>query len=261
MIDQIKTEIQDGICKIQINRPEKKNAINQPMYAALAEGLRQADEDPEARVVVIYGHEGFFCAGNDIKDFQNRASSSGESSKQLSESTSFAKELQEIRKPVIAAVRGYAIGIGVTMLLHCDMVYAGKSAVFSMPFVNLGLCPELGSTYLLQKIAGRLRASELFFLGDQFSANKAFEYGIVNQVFPDDTLLDNVFTIAGRVASQPPAAIRSTKKLLRGYYSQAVADAIMADGTEFWKRLATPESAEAFAAFFERRKPDFSKFE
>ncbi len=258
MTQEITTQQADGVFTIQMNRPDKKNAITQSMYSLMAENLRRADKDDAVRVVILTGTKGVFTAGNDIKDFQERSSGDGESGPPTT--ALFFDAVTSLRKPLIAAVHGYAIGIGTTMLLHCDLVYAGKSAIFSMPFVNLGLCPEFGSSLVMTTLAGRQRASELFLLGERFSPEKAQEVGIVNHVVDDEKLMDDVMEIAKRLARKSPAALMATKKLMKGHAAQQIRDAIQSDGEMFGKLMSGPEAQEAFAAFAEKREPDFSIF-
>lgn len=257
MTQEVITRQTDGIFTIQMNRPEKKNAITQDMYRQMAEGFRKADQDDNVRVVVLCGTPDLFSAGNDIKDFQARAAQK-EKNKAFA-TVEFFEGVLGLRKPLIAAVNGYAIGIGTTMLLHCDLVYAGKSATFSLPFVNLGLCPEFGSSMILPQLAGHQRAAELFLLGETFSADHAREVGIVNQVFDDASLMDEVTAIARRVAQKSPAALMATKKLMKNHKADDVRRAIQTDGEVFFELLTGPEAAEAFTAFAEKRTPDFSK--
>lgn len=257
-MDQVITRKADRVFTIQMNRPEKKNAITQKMYAMLAEGLRTADKDDDIRVVVLRGSGDQFTSGNDIRDFQSQSAGGGDRGPVTT--TAFFEAMLGLRKPLIAAVQGYAIGIGTTMLLHCDLVYAGNSAVFSLPFVNLGLCPEFGSSFILPDLAGQHRASELLLLGDRFSPEQARKVGIVNQVFDDAALMDNVMEIANRLARKSPSALMATKQLMKGHSKDAIRAAIQTDGEMFAELLSGPEAREAFAAFAEKREADFSKF-
>ena len=257
MKEEIVTQQKDGIFTIQMNRPEKKNAITQNMYRKMAEGLKAADQDDTVHVVVLRGTETFFTSGNDIKDFQAHSASRNDDNPFTT--TKFFEGILELRKPLVAAVQGYAIGIGTTMLLHCDLVYAARSASFSLPFVNLGLCPEFGSSLVLPRLAGHQRAAELFLLGDTFSADHAQSVGIVNQVFPDEALVDEVMSVAGRLAQKSPAALMATKKLMKDHLALSLRKAIEADGKMFFDLMRGPEAAEAFDAFVEKRVPDFCK--
>lgn len=256
MNEEIITHLKDGIFTVQMNRPEKKNAITQNMYQKMAEALKTADQDNAVRVVVLCGTNDLFTSGNDITDFQAR--SANRNDVKSFATTGFFQGILGLRKPLIAAVQGYAIGIGTTMLLHCDLVYAGHSATFSLPFVNLGLCPEFGSSLILPRLAGHQRAAELFLLGETFTADHARSIGIVNQVFPDETLLDEVMAIAARLAQKPAVALMATKKLMKDNWAPDLLKAIETDGKMFFELMMGPEAAEAFAAFTENRKPDFS---
>lgn len=258
MTQEILTQQDGHVFTIQMNRTEKKNAITQNMYQYMGEHLITANADPSIRVVILRGTDGLFTSGNDIKDFQEQASKGG---RRPNTTATFFEGVLGLNKPLIAAVQGYAIGIGTTMLLHCDMVYAGKSAVFRLPFVNLGLCPEFGSSYVLPMIAGYQKASELLLLGESFSPEKAYEVGIVNQVFDDDILMDEVMHVAMSLAQKSPAALMATKKLVKTHWAEMIKKAIETDGQMFAELMGGPEAQEAFLAFVEKREPDFSKFE
>ncbi|MDA8427848.1 MAG: enoyl-CoA hydratase [Geobacteraceae bacterium] len=253
--DLIQSELGAGILTLRINRPEKKNALNLAMYQALADGLRQADGDAAVRVILISGCQGCFTSGNDLTDFV-AAPPDGSDSPVLQ----FISAISQARKPIVAAVGGVAVGIGVTMLLHCDLVYAGNKATFQMPFVNLGLCPEAGSTLLLPRIMGYQRAAELILLGEVFSADKACSVGIVTEVCPDEELESTARNRALQLAAQPASAVRLAKNLLKREYARPLQETIAEEGREFMTRLESPEAAEALQAFMQRRKPDFSRF-
>ncbi len=253
--DHILTELQDGVLTVRFNRPDKKNALSLAMYEALVEALERADREDGVRVVLVAGNGGDFTSGNDLADFlQSPPTDPG------SPVMRFLGAISSARKPLVAAVEGMAVGVGVTMLLHFDLVYAGEGAVFQAPFVNLGLCPEAGSTLLMPRMMGHQRASELLLLGEQFSAQRASEVGIVNTVFPDGTVVASARSKAVRLAAQPPAAVRLAKELLKRDIAPAVGEAILHEAACFLKRLKSPEAAEALQAFMQRRKPDFSRF-
>jgi enoyl-CoA hydratase/carnithine racemase len=258
MNQEILTFQADGIFTIEMNRPEKKNAITLNMYKLMAEAFHKADRDNSVRVVILQGARNIFTSGNDIKDFQTRSSATEQSGPPAS--ASFFEAVLALRKPLIAAVQGYAIGIGTTMLLHCDLVYAGKSTVFSLPFVNLGLCPEFGSSFILPNLAGHRRAAELFMLGERFGPEQARQVGIVNQVFDDEVLTHKVTEVAKNLARKSPSALMATKKLMKGHTAQQIREAIKADGEVFGALLKGREAQEAFEAFANKRAPDFSKF-
>ena len=244
----------EGICNIRFTRPGKKNALNSEMYTAIIGALRRADDDDRIRVIVITGTQGCFTSGNDLADFL-ASPQAGESSPAML----FLTAISEARKPIVAAVQGTAVGIGVTMLLHCDLVFAGRSALFQMPFVNLGLCPEAGSTLLLPRMMGHQRAAELLLLGEPFSAEKAREVGIVNSVFPDEEVIGMSMAKARQLANQPPAAVCLAKSLLKRGYAASLRETIAFEGKHFMDLLKSPEAMEALQSFMERRKPDSSK--
>jgi enoyl-CoA hydratase/carnithine racemase len=239
---------------IRMNRPEKKNALTRAMYLGMVEALKQADSDSDVRVVLISGTPDCFTAGNDLVDFAN--AKLGESSPAIL----YLETLIAAKKPVIAAVNGVAVGIGTTMLLHCDLVYAGSGSRFQLPFVNLGLCPEAGSSAVLPALMGYHRAAELLFFGDPFSAETARDLGIVNEIFADGDVLAKATAKAQQLAEKPPAALRITKALMKGNNSADISQAMLRETEQFAALLQGPEAKEAMFAFLQRRKPDFSKF-
>ena len=251
----IKTETRDRILRIEIARAEKKNALTLDMYAALADALAEADADPKVRVALIHGTRDCFTAGNDLKDFLERPPHT-----ETSPTFRFLRMLPRFAKPLVAAVNGAAVGIGTTMLLHCDLVYAAPGARFQMPFVPLGLVPEAGSSFLLPYIAGYQRAAELLLLGAPFGADKAREAGFVTEIVPEKELFERARGGALAIAALPPEAVRETKALMRSRYIKRVTEAMDEEGQVFAKRLSSPEAREAMTAFFEKRKPDFSRF-
>lgn len=254
--NDILVDFDAGVCTITFNRISKKNAFSVAMYEAMSRAFGEARERGDVRVILLRGTQGVFTAGNDLMDFMRRPPTGPNSPV-----AQFLAHLVACEKPIVAAVQGPAIGIGVTMLLHCDLVYASETTRFRMPFVNLGLCPELGSSFLLPRIMGYQRAAELILLADEFSAQLAHEYGIVNQVLADDELLARAEAVAKQLASKPPGALRASKQLMRQPY-RAQLDATMAAEFEAFSRgLASPEAAEAMQAFFAKRPPDFSKFQ
>ena len=253
--DHILTELQEGVLLVRFNRPDKKNALSLAMYEALVAALERADREDGVRVVLLAGNGGDFTSGNDLADFLQSPPTGPESPV-----LRFLAAISVARKPIVAAVEGMAVGVGVTMLLHCDLVYAGEGAVFQAPFVNLGLCPEAGSTLLLPRMMGHQRAAELLLLGEPFSAQRAREVGIVNAVFPDGAVVASARSKAMQLAAQPPAAVRLAKELLKRDMASAVGDTILHEGTCFLERLKSSEAAEALQAFMQRRKPDFSRF-
>jgi len=254
MAENIAVAVQDRILTLRLERLEKKNALTRGMYLGMIEGLKQADADSSVRVVLITGTETCFTAGNDLVDFANARP--GETSPAIL----YLQALAGLQKPVIAAVGGVAVGIGTTMLLHCDLVYAASDARFQLPFVNLGLCPEAGSSTLLPAMVGHRRAAELLFFGEPFSADTARDLGIVNTVVTSNELLSTARAKAQQLAEKPPSALRTTKALLKRGSAGAIADAMAKETEQFAALLQGPEAREAMMAFMQRRKPDFSQF-
>jgi enoyl-CoA hydratase/carnithine racemase len=245
-----------GIATLTFDRPAKKNAITAEMYEQFVAGLKQAAADPSVRVALIAGSGGTFTAGNDLKDFSNPKFAQADSPV-----LSFMQGLAAFEKPAIAAVQGLAVGIGVTLLLHCDLVYVADDATFSMPFTSLGLVPEFASTLLLPRIAGRARAAEKLLLGKPFPAAEAVVMGIANAVLPSADVVAHARKVARLLAALPPGAVRDTKKLLRDADAAEVKDAILREASYFGPRLAGAEAREAISAIIEKRAPDFSKFQ
>ena len=251
----IRTAIVDGVATIEIARPEKKNALTQAMYTAMAEALSAADADPAVRAVLITGQPGVFTSGNDLEDFMQRPPQ-GEDSPVFV----FMKALRDCVKPVVAAVTGAAIGIGTTMLLHCDLVYVSDEARLAMPFVGLGLVPEYGASLVVPQLVGHVKAVELLLLGEPFNGERAVEMGFANAVLPAGEVLNHARRMAERFNALPPGAIRDSKRLMRRTGAAALDDQIAEEARIFAARLRSPEAMEAFQAFFQKRKPDFSKF-
>ncbi|WP_412070156.1 enoyl-CoA hydratase [Rubrivirga sp. IMCC43871] len=243
-----------AVLHLVLDRPAKKNALTRAMYAALADALTDAVTDASVRAVVLSGRDGVFTGGNDLGDFMMDPPTGPDSPV-----FRFLKALVGFPKPILAAVAGPAIGIGTTALLHCDLAYAAPDAVFKMPFVDLGLVPEAASSVLLPRLAGQVRAAELLLFGERFSAETAYEVGLLNAVVDDPEAV--ALERAAVLAAKPPAAVRMTKALLRHDTADVVGDAIAREGALFVERLGSPEAAEAFSAFFEKRAPDFSAFD
>ena len=248
----IKSETRERVARIRFDRLDKKNAITAQMYAELGSALAAADADPQVRVVLLSGSAECFTSGNDVADFLNRVGSSP--------ARALFDTLPNMKKPVVAAVGGPAIGIGTTLLLHCDLVYAAPNARFQLPFVPLGIVPEFGSTFLLPRLAGYQRAAELLLLGQPFSAQTAHEVGLVSEVVPEQELFNRAEAAVLRLASLPPESVRLTKRLLKARYAEALASTIDEETRLFTERLSSPEAKEAMSAFLEKRKPDFSRF-
>lgn len=246
---------ENGIATLTFNRLDKKNSITQAMYAALADGLEAAAADPAVRVVVIQGHETVFSAGNDLGDFLHNPAS-GEDAPVFR----FLRGIASFPKPVVAAVCGPAVGIGTTLLFHCDLVYAGDNAAFSLPFVNLGLCPEAASSLLVPQMFGYHRAAEALLLGEPFMAEAALEVGLVNRVVPPSEANALARAVATRLAAKPSSSLAETKRLMKQGQASVVAQQIRTEGEVFGRMLKEPAAKEAFSAFLEKRKPDFSRF-
>ena len=255
----IKTATLNGVATIEIARPEKKNALTVAMYQAMTDALKAAQADAAVRAVLITGQPGVFTSGNDIEDFMTRAPGQG-SDAMDSPVFQFMRALLECDKPVVAAVTGAAIGIGTTMLLHCDFVYVSDEARLAMPFVALGLVPEFGSSLVVPQLMGHRRAAEKLLLGDPFTPEQAVECGIANAVLPAGEVVNHARRMAERFNALPPGAVRESKQLMRAPQKDAMLKVIATEGALFASRLKSPEAMEAFQAFFQKRKPDFSKF-
>jgi enoyl-CoA hydratase/carnithine racemase len=255
----IRTATLNGVATIEIARPEKKNALTVAMYQAMADALVAAREDAAVRAVLITGQPGVFTSGNDIEDFMTRAPGQG-SDAMDSPVFRFMRALLDCDKPVVAAVTGAAIGIGTTMLLHCDFVYVSDEARLAMPFVGLGLVPEFASSLVVPQLMGQRRAAEKLLLGDPFTPEQAVECGIANAVLPAGEVVGHARRVAERFNQLPPGAVREAKQLLRAPQREQVLQVIRTEGEIFARRLRSPEAMEAFQAFFQKRKPDFSKF-
>jgi enoyl-CoA hydratase/carnithine racemase len=246
----------NGIVTIQFNRPEKKNAITSAMYQAMADAIRDAESDAAVRAILILGKPEIFTAGNDLEDFMKNASA------EIGERpvVQFMHALSTASKPVVAAVAGNAVGIGTTLLMHCDLVYAAENAKFSMPFTQLGLCPEFASSMLFPQLVGYQRAAEKLLLGEAFSAQEALDMGLVSRVVPVADLAAFAHAKAAALAALPASSLRLSKRLMKNAQAAAVQQRIVEENQHFGDMLGANEAKEAFAAFFEKRRPDFSKF-
>ena len=257
MSDHINIETTDSVLTIGINRPEKKNALNGAMYFAVRDALIAGHDDQNVRAVIIYGLGGDFTAGNDLKEFLEFASTDQE--------TFPAKEFLDVlipySKPVIAAVDGLAVGIGATMTIHCDLVYASEGARFQMPFVNLGLNPEAGSSYALPQLIGYHNAAEVILLGGMVTAKRAYDMGFVNAVVKQSELMDTAMTAAQRITELPPGPIRLAKSMMKKHFNDKIMETNEHEFNSFLDGLSSPEAGEAVRAFMEKRKPDFSRFQ
>src|SRR6185369_2159749 len=251
-MSEILTERSGSILRITLNRPAKKNAMTSSMYMTMAQILNDAANEDDVLVVLWDGAGDSFSAGNDLEDFLKHPPGPGESPQ-----AQLADALLNVDKPLIAAVKGVAIGGGTTLLTHCDFVYAGESSKFKLPFVDLGLVPEFGSSWSLPARSGYIRAAELFLLAQPFSAEVAVEVGLVTRVVPDTELSATVTQTAEKLAAKPIGALRATKKLLKRSSREQIDQAIQVEVEEFSSRVRSAEVREVFTAFMEKRKPDF----
>lgn len=251
----IKTAVLNGVASIEIARPEKKNALTAEMYAAMAQALHAANADAAVRAVLLVGQPGVFTSGNDLEDFVQRPPQGLDSPV-----FQFMHALLDCDKPVVAAVTGAAIGIGTTLLLHCDLVYVSDEARLALPFASLGLVPEFASSLVLPQLLGHVKAAEKLLLGDPFTAADAVDCGIANAVLPAGEVVNHARRVAERFNQMPPGAVRDSKRLMRRDKRAQVREAIAAEAELFGARLSSPEAREAFSAFFQKRKPDFSSF-
>ena len=242
----------DGVYTIQFNRPSKKNAFTAAMYQAMSEALAEAERDASVRAILFMGNAEAFTAGNDLEDFVNDPPMSPDAPV-----FRFMQAVTEAAKPLVAAVAGNAVGIGTTLLLHCELVYAADNAKFALPFSRLGLCPEFASSFLLPQLAGYQRAAEALLLGEAFGAEEAYDMGLVNRVLPKDELFAFAQTQAGKLAVLPAASVRTTKRLMKSQQQAVVAAQMAEEIRQFAAMLPAPAAREAVSAFLEKRKPDF----
>jgi enoyl-CoA hydratase/carnithine racemase len=247
-------ERSNGVLRVELNRPEKKNAMTAGMYTSLADTFRAAAEDEEIRVVVWHGAGEAFCAGNDIGDFLKNPPGPGESPQ-----ARLMDALIGFEKPIVVAVQGAAIGGGTTMLTHCDFVYAGESAKFQLPFINLGLVPEFASSYSLPARIGHIQAAELIMLGVPFDAARATELGLVTRVVPDQQLFAIAIETARQLAAKPSGALRASKRLMKRAFIDELKAAGKIENQVFSERVRSAEAKEALTAFLEKRPPNFTK--
>lgn len=256
MTQHVLVEKSDGLLILTLNRPDKKNALTRAMYKTLATEITNADSDPDVRCILIKANGDMFTAGNDLADFA--AIGNSPSAPEPQDANPLLPALAKARTPIVAAVNGRAVGVGVTMLLHCDMVYVGEDALLITPFVNLALVPEAGSSLLLPLRIGHARAFEMFVLGEPVNAEKAVNWGIANRAVPSADLHSIAHASAVAIAARAPASVVATKSLMR---DETVLLARMSqESGHFVRQLKSAEFKEAFTAFSERRAPDFSKF-
>src|SRR4051812_30169381 len=253
-MSDIITATSDGILRVQLNRPAKKNAMTSAMYIILADLLNAAAKDDQIRVVLWHGAGDSFSAGNDVADFLKNPPGPGESPQ-----ARLITALINFDKPLVAAVQGAAIGGGTTMLTHCDFVFAGESAKFQMPFVNLALVPEFGSSYAIPARIGYLRAAELIQLGLPFDAARAAELGLVTRVVPDEKLLATATETAQKLAAKPAGALQACKRLMKRSSREQIEQAMKVENEEFASLVRSADAREAFTAFIEKRPPDFTR--
>lgn len=255
MTEHIRTSRDGSTLQLTLDRPERKNAITIDMYVALTEALLGASADPAVRSVLITGTDGCFTSGNDLADFSKVADTDSEDNAIFT----FLRELANFPKPVVAAIDGVAVGIGTTLLLHCDLAYSGVESTFKLPFVNLGLCPEYASSYLLPRLVGHVKAAEWLLLGEEFSASQARAAGLLNAVVEDPLAVAREQCV--KLGIQPPEAVRTAKALLKKPTQKRVEQVMSDELHHFSQALQGAEFKEAVSAFFEKRQPDFSRFE
>lgn len=249
-------DIDDGVMTVTFNRPQRKNALTVAMYVTAVEALKEAATNNAVRVVLFTGVGDSFTSGNDVKDFMSTPPTGDESPV-----FQFLLALHEAEKPIVVAVNGHAVGIGVTMLQHCDIVYVADSATLKMPFVTLGLSAEGGSTYLLPRMAGHAKAAELLLFGEAFDAETARDVGLCSRVLPKGELLDFAKGRCQVLANERPAAsLRITKRHMKASLAEQVKKSLYEEAVDFAQQLGSDEAREAFTAFFEKRKPDFRQF-
>ena len=252
-MDEIITERSASVLRVQLNRPAKKNAMTSSMYVTLAEIFTDAAKDEQTRVVLWHGAGDSFCAGNDIEDFLKNPPGPGDSPQ-----ARLMNALVDFDKPIVAAVQGAAIGGGTSMLTHCDFVYAGESAKFRMPFIDLAVLPEFGSSCSIPAMMGHVRAAELILLGLPFDARRALELGFVNQVVSDQNLLATASETARKLAAKPAGALQASKRLMKRSFRGQIKAAMKAENEAFSAQVRSEDAREAFAAFLQKRPPNFN---
>ncbi len=256
MTEYVKSDRNGSTLELALDRPDRKNAINIDMYEALTEALLNASSDSTIRSVLLTGSQGCFTSGNDLADFANKAEDISAEDNVI---FAFMRELATFPKPVVVAIDGMAVGIGATLLLHCDLAYCSAESNFRLPFVNLGLCPEYASSYLLPRLVGHVKAAEWLLLCEEFSASQARAAGLINAVVKDPLAVAR--EQCAKLGIQPPEAVRVTKALFKKANSQRVDQAMSDELHQFTRALRGAEFKEAVTAFFEKRQPDFTRFE
>ncbi|MGY4427744.1 enoyl-CoA hydratase/carnithine racemase [Bradyrhizobium sp. F1.13.1] len=253
-MEDIVTEHAGSILRVQLNRPTKRNAMTSAMYVALAGIFDEAANDENTRVVLWHGAGESFCAGNDIEDFIRNPPGPGDSPQ-----AGLMEALVNFDKPIVVALHGSAIGGGTTMLTHCDFIYAGESAKLQLPFINLAVVPEFGSSCSVPARIGHVRAAELILLGSPFDAKRAAELGLVTQVVPDNDVLARATETAGNLAAKPAGALQASKRLMKRPFREQIKAAMKAENEEFSAQVRSEDAKEALTAFMEKRKPDFTR--
>jgi enoyl-CoA hydratase/carnithine racemase len=252
-MDELVIERSGAVLRVELNRPRKRNALTSRMYTALADALNDAAKDQGTRAVLLHGAGESFCAGNDLEDFLNHPPGAGESPQGR-----LMSALLDFDKPLIAAVHGAAVGSGTTMLLHFDFVYAGESAIFQMPFVNLAVVPEFGSSCVVAASIGHLRAAELILLGLPFNAERAANLGLVTQVVPDPIVLETATGTARKLAAKPAGALQASKRLMKLPVRERIRAAMQAENEAFSVQVRSDDAREAIRAVLEKRPPHFA---
>jgi enoyl-CoA hydratase/carnithine racemase len=253
-MDEIITERSASVLRVQLNRPARKNAMTSSMYVTLADIFTDAAKDEQTRVVLWHGAGDSFCAGNDIEDFLKNPPGPGDSPQ-----ARLMNALVDFDKPIVAAVQGAAIGGGTTMLTHCDFVYAGESAKFRMPFIDLAVLPEFGSSCSIPAMIGHIRAAELILLGLPFDARRAVELGFANQVVSDQNLLATASETARKLAAKSAGALQAAKRLMKRPFRDQIKAAMKAENAEFSVQVRSEDAKEAFTAFLQKRPPNFNR--
>jgi enoyl-CoA hydratase/carnithine racemase len=254
-MENLEVSRQGAVLSIRFDRAEKKNALTESMYLGLKKAIGTGEADPAVRSILMHGGT-CFSAGNDLRDFIEHPPRDAQSAV-----FQFLEALRACSKPVVAAVAGVAVGIGTTMLLHCDLVYAAEGTRFGLPFVGLGLCPEGGASFILPRLAGHARAAKWLLLGESFDAAEAARCGLVTRVVPAETVLEVATAAAQRLAEQPARALRATRLLMRAGGADALGQALREEARVLGGLVDSPEAQEAFRAFLEKRKPDFRPFD
>lgn len=255
MTARVQTEQDGGVLIVRFNRPEKKNALTADMYTVMGDAIEQAEHQKAIHVVLFTGADGIFTAGNDMADFLSNQTNDPDRPVNR-----FIHKMSTTDVPLLAAVDGLAVGIGTTMLLHFDQVFATERARFSLPFVNIGVVPEAGSSMSLVEVCGYQKAAELLMLGEPFSADTALECGIISHICPEEELMQQTLVFAHKLAAKPRQALRATKQLMRRP-KEPLLERVEAEGELFFENLRSPAAREIISAFMEKRAPDTSKFE